>query len=259
MGLKMQITVYNEKMLDTVVADLYSRLEKDKSLNISYDKPEKPKTKNQLGFFFGALCKSIKDFYESQGIDTYTLNDIKENMYNGCSLVNDRLLKHARRFNGEEYTTPKRLSDMTAEEAGMLIDASIYLIDNARCFNGLILHPSIRYTWIRHLDLEQKKQLMQEKYPLRDNEYLAHIRKQACIWCGRSNMSEPHHLKIAGESGEALKSSDIYAVPLCHECHIGCLHQNGAGDFKKGLSWITDYVDIKTFCKANYLRWKNKI
>lgn len=256
----MQTTVYNEKMLDAIVKDMYLKFNEYKSLNVSYEKPHKPKTKNQLKYFFGGLCKSIKEFFKGDnGIEEFTLEDIKDNLYDSCSVLNERLLKQAKRFNGDRYTTPKTLSEMDIEEAGMLIDATIRLIDNSECFKGLTLHPSLRYTWIKHLDKEQIKQLSEEKYPLRDNEYLAHVRRQACIWCGRSNCSEPHHLKIAGESGEALKSSDIYAVPLCHECHIGCLHQNGVSDFKKDLAWITDYVDIKTFCKANYLRWKNKI
>lgn len=255
----MQTTAYNEKMLDTIVKDMYSKFNEYKSLNISYGKPEKPKTRKQLGFFFGALCNSIKEFYESQGIDSYSLDDIKENLYYGCSLVNDRLLRHAKRFTGADYTVPKRLSEMNLEEASILIDTSIQLIDNAKCFEGLILHPSIRYTWIRHIDYEQCITLNQEKYPQEDKEYLAFVRKQACLWCGKSNCSEPHHLRLAGESGTALKSSDIYAVPLCHDCHIGSLHQNGADDFYKSLKWMIDYIDIKSFCKANYLRWKNKI
>lgn len=255
----MQITVYNEKMLDAVVKDLYSKFNEYKSLNISYDKPEKPKTKSQLGYFFGGICKSIKEFYEKQGNDMFTKDEIKNNMYNGCSQLNDRLLCHQHKFNGEVYTVPKTLSNMTSEEAGMLIDASIRLIDNSNYFEGMILHPSLRYTWVRHLGKEDMNQLKFEQCPRIDKEYLAHIRKEACIWCGKSNCSEPHHLKIAGESGEAYKSPDWLTVPLCHDCHIGCLHQNGADDFKRSLSWITDYVDIKTFCKANYLRWKNKI
>ena len=256
----MQTTVYNEKMLDTVVKDMYSKFNEYKSLNVSYEKPHKPKTKNQLGFFFGGLCKSIREFFkDDNGIEEFTLEEVKDNLYDSCSVLNERLLKHSKKFNGETYTTFKTLSEMNVEEASMLIDAALRLIDTAPCFSGLNLHPSLRYTWIKHLDREQKKQLNEEKYPREDREYLAYVRKQPCIWCGKSNCSEPHHLKIAGESGEAFKSSDIYAIPLCHDCHIGCLHQHGAEDFKRSLNWITDFVDIKTFCKANYLRWKNKL
>lgn len=251
----MQTTVYNEKMLDSVVSDLYSRLEKDKSLNISYEKPEKPKTKNQLGFFFGALCKSIKNFYESQGIDTYSLNDIKENMYYGCSFVNDRLLKHAHRFNGDEYTTPKRLSDMTSEEAGMLIDASIYLIDNAKCFNGLVLHPSIRNVWIRHITQDDIKNINK---PARSQpEYLSYLRKQACIVCGRFGC-EAHHIKEVGLTGTAYKADDWMTLPLCRDCHT-LYHTRGKVWFERQMDWILKYISLENFCLVSFERWRNKL
>jgi len=253
----MQTTAYNRKMLDKVVSDMYGRLDEFGALNVSYGKPSKPKTKSQLGYFFGALCKSVQEFYQENGNDQFSLENIKENFYSGCSAINSNLLEKITHFNGKEYVVPKRLSNMTVEEASLFIDTAIKLIDKARCFEGLVLHPSIRYTWVRHLGQEDIKQLDFAKLPIRDPEYLEHIRKQACLWCGVANHSEPHHLKIAGESGVALKSSDVFAIPLCHDCHIGCLHQHGVSDFMNDLKWITDYVDISTFCKANYLRWKN--
>lgn len=255
----MQTTVYNEKMLDVIVADMYKKFSEYKSLNIAYDKPFKPKTKKQLGFFFGALCNSIKNYYKGLGDDSFTTDEIQDNLKDACSAVNDRLLKRAKKFNGEEYLTPKRLSEMSVEEASILIDLSIRVIDTSEYFKGIILHPSIRYSWVHDIDADQIRQLAQEKYPREDKDYLAYIRGQACIWCGKCNCSEPHHLKIAGESGEAYKSSDVYAIPLCHDCHIGCLHQHGVSEFKESLKWITDYIDMKSFCQANYLRWKNKL
>lgn len=254
----MQTTVYNEKMLYVVVKDMYSKFNEYKSLNIDYSKPFKPKTKAQLGFFFSALCNSIKEFYELQGIDSYEIDDIKENLYYGCSLANERLLKKAKRFTGAEYTTPKRLSEMSVEEASMLIDTSIQLIDRAKCFEGLVLSPSIRYTWIRHLDAEQRKLLNEEKLPMRDDLYMAHVRQQACIWCGICNHSQAHHLRIDNTGGTAIKPPDYMCVPLCDNCHFE-LHAKGANKFYESLKWITDYASIQDFCKANYLRWRNKL
>lgn len=254
----MQVIVNNTKQLDTVFADIMSRYDYKKPMAISYNVITKEKTKNQLGFFFGALAESVKEFYKESGVD-YTTDEIKENFYNAVSTIDDSFLKSHRQFNGKEFYMPKRLSEMNVEDASLFIDRCIYLIDNAKCFKGLILHPSIRYTWVRKITNDDIMRIGEIKLPYSDSEYLINIRKQPCICCGKFSSSQPHHLKIAGESGTAFKSGDWATIPLCHDCHIGQLHQNGQDSFMKNLEYITKYIDIVDFCKMNYLRWKNKM
>ena len=56
----------------------------------------------------------------------------------------------------------------------------------------------------------------------RSEKYLKFIRKQPCIIC--QYPSEPHHIKIKGNSGMARKPDDTYCIPLCrlHHSEIEC-------------------------------------
>lgn len=254
----MQVTVYNSKQLDVVVRDMMTQFNIHKSLSVSYDKPFKDKSVRQLGYIFGGLVDSVRDFYLGQGVH-WEKDDIKENFYQACSKIDERLCRNVQRFNGDTYQVPKRLSEMDTEEASLFIDKCLYLIDNARCFAGLVLHPSLRYTWIRHVTADELQRANEYKFPRTVPEYLEHTRQQACIWCGRMNASEAHHLKVAGYSGEAYKADDWLTVPLCHDCHIAELHQHGQEKFLEGLSWITKYIDLIDFCRVRYLRWLNKL
>lgn len=254
----MQVIVNNRRMLDNVFKDILARYDYNNAMCISYNTIKKDKTKNQLGFFFGALVESVKEFYMAQGIE-YSAEEIKDNFYHAVSKIDDSFCKRNRFFNGLELVVPLRLSEMDIQQASLFIDRCVYLIDNAKCFKGLILHPSVRYTWVRRIGNEDVRNIIGVKLPYECKEYLEHIRKQPCICCGRYNQSEPHHLKIAGESGTALKSGDWATIPLCHECHIGQLHKNGQRSFMRNLQYITKYVDIVDFCKICFLRWKNKM
>lgn len=253
----MQTVVYNEKQLDVIVGDMFNRFNEYKSLAISYDKPYKDKTLKQLGYFFGGLVNSIKDYYHEIG-EEWEVEDIKENFYQACSKLDERLIKQVRRFNGDIYEVPKRLSEMDIEEASAFIDKSVWLIDNAKCFQGLILHPSLRYTWVRHVSKDDLLEISQSKMPRLCPEYLEHTRKQACLCCGRNNVSQVHHLKIAGESGIGFKADDWLTIPLCPQCHLGELHQKGQEEFYKNLEWITKYISLVDFCRLRFLKWQMK-
>lgn len=254
----MKIVVYNEKQLDVVVKDMYSKFSEYKSLQIDYNKPYKEKTLKQLGFFFGALVDSVIDYYSEKG-ETWTIEDVKENFYQATSYIEESLLKRCKRFNGEEYFVPKRLSEMSIDEASLFIDRCIFLIDKAKCFNGLVLHPSIRYTWVRNITKDDIDNLRFLKLPRQDKNYLEYQRKQACIWCGKQNCSEVHHLKEANYTGVAYKADDWLTVPLCHDCHISGFHTKGKQAFEDSLTWITKYISLVDFCKINYNKWKNHI
>ena len=254
----MQITVYNSKQLDVVMRDMLNKFDTCKSLAISYDKPFKDKTLKQLGYIFGGLIDSVIDFYAEQGVK-WTQDEVKENFYQACSKLDDLFINVVRRFNGDSYQVPKRLSEMNVEEASIFIEKCIYLIDHAKPFKGLVLHPSLRYTWIRRINDVDLMLLNDCKLPRSCPEYLEHTRKQACLCCGRANMSEVHHLKLTGESGTGYKADDWLTIPLCRECHIEDLHQHGQETFYKNFEWITKYISLTDFCKVRYLRWLNKL
>lgn len=254
----MQTVVYNEKQLEAIIGDMYSRFNEYKSLAVAYDKPYKDKTLKQLGYFFGGLVGSIQDYYKKEIGEIWEEDDIKENFYQACAKIDDRLKKQVRRFNGDVYEVPKRLSDMDIEEASLFIDRCIWLIDNAKCFKGLILHPSLHYTWVKHIKHEDILEVSKANMPRSCPEYLEHTRKQACLCCGRSNVSQVHHLKLTGESGTGYKADDWLTIPLCPQCHLGELHQKGQEEFYKNLEWITKYISLVDFCRIRYLKWKMK-
>lgn len=255
----MQIVANNIHQLDVVVRDMYNVFNEYQALAISYDKPFKDKTLRQLGYIFGGLISSVIRFYKGQGVK-WDEDDVKENFYQACSKIDDRLIRNVKRFNGDPYQVPKRLSEMDLEEASIFIEKCLFLIDNAKCFKGLVLHPSFRYTWIRHVTPDELQRANEyNKFPRICPEYLAHTRGQACLCCGKMNQSEPHHLKVAGQSGTGYKADDWLTIPLCHDCHIQELHQKGQETFYKNFEWITKYIDLIDFCRLRYLRWLNKL
>lgn len=254
----MQTVVNNIPQLDVIIRDMYNRFYEYSCLAISYDKPFKDKTVRQLGYIFGGLIDSVIDFYRGQGI-VWEKDDVKENFYQACSKIEDSLLRTVKRFNGDTYQVPKRLSEMNLDEASLFIKKCLWLIDNARCFKGLILHPSLRYTWIRHVTADELQRANNLSYPRSCPEYLAHTRQQACLCCGVMNQTEVHHLKLNGESGIGYKADDWLSIPLCHDCHLKELHQHGQETFYKNLEWITKYISLIEFCRLRYIRWLNKL
>ena len=254
----MKSVIYNRKQLDVIVRDMYSKFDELGSLQVEYQKPYKPKTRKQLGFFFGGLVDSVIDYYRGFG-ERWEEDNVKQNFYNACSYLDDSLRKIYRRFNGEQYEVPMRLSEMDIEQASTFIDSSVRVIENASCFKGLILRPELRYTWVRNIKQDDLDQLRYIKLPRDDKAYLEHTRKQCCIWCGKQHQTEVHHLKVAGYTGTGYKADDWLCIPLCHDCHINTLHQQGVEQFEKDIEWITKYISLVDFCKIRYNKWKNKL
>lgn len=246
----MKIVCYNQKMLDIAIDDMYNKLSEYGSLSLEYNKPFRDVTIRQLGFFWGALIDSIHTFLLDKG-NEYTPDEIKENLYQAVSPK-----VKITQFNGKVYEVPKRISEMSLEEMSDFIDKTIWLCDNARAFKGLILHPSIRHTWIRHITKDDLRNLDISRFPVRCSEYLEYSRKQACICCGRFNGVEAHHLKEVGFSGMATKSPDYLSCSLCSFCHRE-YHQKGKDEFMKNLKWITKYISITDFCLVNFSKWFN--
>lgn len=247
----MKILAKNERMLEVAISEMYRLLNEYGELAIDFEKPFRPKSKRQNNFFWGAIVSSVLDYYERKGI-TYSPDEIKCNFYQAIAPK-----KTITQFNGKQYETWKSISEMSLEEMSEFIDKAIWLCDNAKAFSGLVLHPSIRYTYIRHLDFEEKRNADSYIPPMRDNEYLSFIRKQACIWCGKNNCSHAHHMRIGGKGGVSIKPSDAYCVPLCPVCH-NRIHLKGVDEFLKDAKWITKYVSFEIFLKMNYMKWRFK-
>lgn len=263
----MQTVVYNEKQLEVIVSDMFNRFSEYKSLAVAYDKPFKDKTLKQLGFIFGGLISNIVEFKKDCGdiknnLSSEELKDvieeIKDNFYLAVSNIEPSLICKRKFFDGKYYDIPKRLSQMSCEEASIFIDRCIYLIDNARCFKGLVLHPSLRYTWVQHITQDDLLEISRAKLPRYCPEYLEHTRKQACICCGKNNESQAHHLRAVEESGTGFKADDWATLPLCASCHLGDLHQHGQQSFYKNLEWITKHISLLDFCRLRFLKWQMK-
>ena len=110
----MKVTCYNEEQLDKIIKQIYDDFNKYKELNLSWEKKKKDKSIAQLGFFWGALIGSIQDYFLEKGIE-YNQEDIKNNFYNAVSYMDERFKHKVRRFNGEEYEVPLRISEMDME------------------------------------------------------------------------------------------------------------------------------------------------
>ena len=251
------ITIYNDNMLEVAVQDMCRAFNEYGELALTYGKPYKDKSLNQLGYVFGGLISAIIEFYKRRG-EVWEVDAVKENLYSGASYLDERLRKTITRFNGELYTVPKRLSEMDRETASLFIDRVLYLIDNARCFEGLYLHPSLRYTWVRHITAEDLQQLRFVEFPQKDKDYIAFEHKEPCLWCGRNDGIQVHHLKEAGYSGEGIKAPDWLTIPLCAGCHAK-YHLAGKEDFNSAMNWIIKHLSVVDFCKIRYNKWLNHL
>ena len=244
-------------MLEVAVQDMCRAFNEYGELALTYGKPYKDKSLNQLGYVFGGLISAIIEFYKRRG-EVWEVDAVKENLYSGASYLDERLRKTITRFNGELYTVPKRLSEMDRETASLFIDRVLYLIDNARCFEGLYLHPSLRYTWVRHITAEDLQQLRFVEFPQKDKDYIAFEHKEPCLWCGRNDGIQVHHLKEAGYSGEGIKAPDWLTIPLCAGCHAK-YHLAGKEDFNSAMNWIIKHLSVVDFCKIRYNKWLNHL
>ena len=254
----MKAVIYNDRQLGCIIKDVYQKFnEFGGQLSIEYNKPYKDKTKNQLGFIFGALIDSIQEYFKNNG-ERWTKKEIKNELYYLCSKYDERFVEQIRHLDGKTEHQIISLSEMDREMTACFIDRCLWLIDNLDCFNGLILHPSIRYTWIRHIEQDDIDQLRMVNFPRVDKEYISFEHSEPCFWCGKMTDIQVHHLKELGYTGTAYKADDWLSVPLCQDCHLA-YHTNGKQAFEDGIEWITKYINIVDFCKLRYNRWKNKL
>ena len=62
----------------------------------------------------------------------------------------------------------------------------------------------------------QRRPIYRAGKPVRDERYLAFLRKLCCIACGSFRSVEAAHF---GPHGIGQKASDLDALPLCRKCH----------------------------------------
>ena len=143
---------------------------------------------------------------------------------------------------------------MDRELTSKFIDGLFTVIDTDPLFSGLQMTPDVYMNFLYHLDPEEVRFAETQSFPQHDEEYLEHIRRLPCMICGKQHVSEAHHLKDMELCGLTQKAPDAFAIPLCHNCHLGIAHGTG---FKEAIKWLP--YDIKTVCKIMYLRWKNGV
>lgn len=243
--------IYNQEMLETAIKDLRYQFEKCKRLNLSYEKAHKEKTLAQSGFVYGALIANITEYLIEEG-NNVDLEDVKDKLYKDVSRIVPEMLVDKEIFGGKPRI--KRWGEMDREIASKFIDGIFSVLDIDSLYNGLMLHPSIAYNWVFHLDKEELRLVKNRNFLERDEYYLNYIREQPCIICGIQHKSEAHHIRDTRTAGVAIKSPDWYAIPLCHDCHMKVAH--GVG-FKESMNWLP--IDLMDFCKLCYSRWLNKI
>jgi len=72
-----------------------------------------------------------------------------------------------------------------------------------------------------------------------DNKHLAFIRSLPCARCA-AYPSQAAHIRIGSDGGTGMKPSSKYAIPLCHECHIGIQHRVGERSFYRDIDKAHD-------------------
>jgi hypothetical protein len=88
-----------------------------------------------------------------------------------------------------------------------------------------VAHPKV-YGNFKKRGLEKAKaktgnSKWREERPGMSEDHLALIRKMPCCDCLKLPGGEAHHLKAnTGERGMAVRSTDRWALPMCHEHHM---------------------------------------
>ena len=89
----------------------------------------------------------------------------------------------------------------------------------------------------------------------RSKKYRDFVSRRPCARCGKMNpagLNDPHHERALGGGGTAIKPSDVYLVPLTHDCHVIRDGWKGPVVFERNDSAICleesfypEFVDIK--------------
>lgn len=248
-----KFVVCNQEMLEVAIQDLRNMFERDKRINLSYEKASKEGTAKQKGFIFAAQINGIRDFLQYCGFNVDD-EDVRYKLYKDVSVFLPDMVVDKQIFGGQPRIKHIQEILKDRELASKFIDGIFHILDTDPIFAGIQLHPSVYYNWAFHVDKEEIKMVGQKVLPERDEDYLNYIRSLPCICCGIQHRSEAHHIRDTRTAGVAIKSPDWYAVPLCHNCHMKVAHGTG---WKESMGWIP--IDLIDFCKICYVRWKNKL
>lgn len=249
----MRTTIYNEPMLETAIADLRSQFDKYGRINLFYEKASKPRTLKQEGFIFAALINGIAEYFQECGFNVDS-EDVRYHLYEEVAEVVPEMVVDKQLFGNKPRI--KHIGEMDRELCSKFIDGIFTVIDSKPIYSGLMLHPSVYFNYLFHLDPEEIKMAQQTVLPERDEEYLAYIHDQPCMVCGIQHRSHAHHAKLLNYVTNSKKTPDWTALPLCQTHHLGGAHQQGHAWLVEKLKWLP--VDLETFCRINYIRWRAK-
>lgn len=246
-----KLVAYNQQMLEKAIEDIKYLFEQYGRLNISYEKASKERTQRQVGFVFAALINGITEYLQECGFNVDS-EDVRYKLYEDVSVILPEMVVDKQIFGGKPRI--KHISEMDRDLMSKFIDGIFHIVDTSPMYAGICLHPSIYLNFLWHLDIEEIKNAEKQEVPQFEKKYLEYIRTRPCLICGIQHRSEAHHIRDMELCGISQKSADIFAIPLCHNCHMKVAHGIG---FKESLKWLP--YDIKTVCKILYLRWKNGI
>lgn len=248
----MKCTIKNYNQWELHKQAIERLLGEGREINLAYEKAAKPVTHRQIGFFFAALVNQIWLFFRNAGW-SLTEKQVRYGLYKQVAQVVPNMTYDLSAFGQEPQV--KHISDMeTAEEMSEFINGVFTVIDTNPLYERLKLTPDTRYNWIFHITNDDIVSARAVSLPERDADYLNFVREQPCIICGLQHRSHAHHIRDTRTAGEAIKSPDWYAIPLCQDCHMNIAHGTG---FKEATKWIK--IDIIDFCRLCYVRWKNKL
>lgn len=250
----MKFVIYNEPMLETAILDIRNRFNEFHRLNISYEKPSKEKTYKQMGFIFAALVGQITDYLRECGFNVEE-DDVRYKLYEDVAEIVPEMVVDNVLFGGKQRI--KHLGEMDRELCSKFIDGIFKILDTKPMYDGIKMHPSTYYNYLWHLDPIDIEIAEKEMLPERNEDYLNWVRELPCMCCGIQHRSHAHHAKIEKYVSNSKKTPDWCAIPLCKHCHLDGAHLKGHNWLLEQLKWLP--VDLETFCKVNYIRWKNKL
>lgn len=248
-----KIIIYNQEQLEVAIQDLRNSFEKNKRINLSYEKASKEKTNKQIGFLFAALINGITDYLQECGFNV-DAEDVRYKLYSDVAEVLPEMVIDKQIFGGKPRI--KHLGDMDRELMSKFIDTIFYLLDTSPLYAGIQLHPSVYYNYLWHLDPEEIKIAQTTNLPERDEYYLEYVHNCPCMVCGIQHRSHAHHAKIPKYVSNSKKTPDWTAIPLCYLHHLQIAHNEGHKCLEEKLKWLP--YDLETVCRISYLRWKFK-